>query len=100
MSYGERSNDHFLMYYGFVPPRNPHDDVIVFAYVDHALSWHMVYHPELWEGGGDDEAAVLERAARAAVASVEKSLGDGGDGALARSEPRLKVLPGGRCTRA
>mgnify|MGYP001970822998 FL=1 len=97
MSYGERSNDHFLMYYGFVPPRNPHDDVIVFADVDHALSWHMVYHPELWEGGGDDEAAVRERAARAAVASVEKSLGDGGDGALARSEPRLKVLPGGRC---
>ena len=31
MSYGERSNDHFLMYYGFVPPRNPHDDVIVFS---------------------------------------------------------------------
>ena len=24
MSYGERSNDHFLVYYGFVPPRNPH----------------------------------------------------------------------------
>jgi hypothetical protein len=23
MSYGERGNDHFLMYYGFVPPRNP-----------------------------------------------------------------------------
>jgi len=49
MSYGERSNDHFLMYYGFAPPRNPHDDVVVFQDIEHALSWHMVFHPELWD---------------------------------------------------
>ena len=34
MSYGERSNDHFLLYYGFVPHRNPHDDVIIFENFD------------------------------------------------------------------
>lgn len=94
MSYGERSNDHFLMYYGFVPPRNPHDDVIVFSDVDHALSWHIVYHPELWD---DETAEVREAAARAAVREVERGLEETSDGALAKSEPRLKVLPGGRC---
>jgi hypothetical protein len=67
MSYGERSNDHFLMYYGFVPARNPHDDVILFSDVDHALSWHIVYHPELWD---DETAELREAAARAAVRQV------------------------------
>ena len=28
---GERSNDDFLLHYGFVPPRNPHDDVAMFT---------------------------------------------------------------------
>ena len=93
MSYGERSNDHFLMYYGFVPPRNPHDDVIVFSDVDHALSWHMVYHPELWD---EETSATREAAARAAVREVEKALEDTSDGALAKAEPRFKVLAGGR----
>ena len=96
MSYGERSNDHFLVYYGFVPPRNPHDDVVVFADVDHALSWHMVFHPELWDVD-EAETEVREAAARAAVREVERALAETTDGALAASEPRLKVLPGGRC---
>ena len=61
MSYGERGNDHFLMYYGFVPPRNPHDDAVVFSDVDHALSWHMVFHPELWDAGDEAETNVRER---------------------------------------
>jgi hypothetical protein len=97
MSYGERGNDHFLMYYGFVPPRNPHDDVVVFSDVDHALSWHMVFHPELWDAGDEAETNVREAAARAAVREVEKALKSTSDGALIASEPRLKVLPGGRC---
>lgn len=96
MSYGERSNDHFLVYYGFVPPRNPHDDVVVFADVDHALSWHMVFHPELWDVD-EAETRVREAAARAAVREVERALDETTDGALVKSEPRLKVLPGGRC---
>lgn len=97
MSYGERSNDHFLMYYGFCPPRNPHDDAVLFSDVDHALSWHMVYHPELWDRGSEEEASVREAAARAAVREVERSLSGSKDASLAEAEPRLKVLPGGRC---
>ena len=96
MSYGERGNDHFLMYYGFVPPRNPHDDVVVFSDVDHALSWHMVFHPELWDAGEDEEANARESAARAAVRATEQVLASTKDGALMNAEPRLKVLPGGR----
>ena len=94
MSYGERSNDHFLMYYGFVPPRNPHDDVILFSDIDHALGWHIVFHPELWD---DETAETREKAARAAVKQVELGLAETADGDLVKAEPRLKVLPGGRC---
>jgi hypothetical protein len=100
MSYGERSNDHFLIYYGtafhhsstsgrnvsrfrllnhptyptkgdyvvpksgrdeckslyhgFIPPKNPHDDAIVFSDIEHAISWHLVMHPELWDGPGGE----------------------------------------------
>lgn len=97
MSYGERSNDHFLMYYGFTPPRNPHDDVVLFSDVEHALSWHMVYHPEMWDAGSEEEANTRESAARAAVREVEKALAETSDGDLAAAEPRFKVLPGGRC---
>ena len=96
MSYGERSNDHFLMYYGFTPPRNPHDDVVVFQDIEHALSWHMVFHPELWDSGEDDEANARESAARAAVKATEALLASTKDGELMNAEPRLKVLPGGR----
>ena len=96
MSYGERSNDHFLMYYGFTPPRNPHDDVVVFQDIEHALSWHMVFHPELWDAGEEDEANARESAARAAVRATEQVLASTKDGALMNAEPRLKVLPGGR----
>ena len=38
-----------------------------------------------------------EAAARAAVREVERALAETTDGALVGSEPRLKVLPGGRC---
>lgn len=100
MSYGERSNDHFLMYYGFAPPRNCHDDVVVFADIEHALSWHMVFHPEVWDGVGflgDQTASAREEAARSAVRATENLLATTKDGALVASEPRMKVLTGGRC---
>ena len=87
MSYGERSNDHFLMYYGFTPPRNPHDDVVVFQDIEHALSWHMVFHPELWDAGEEDEANARESAARAAVRATGKCWRPQG-GALMNAEPR------------
>ena len=40
LSYGERSNDHFFLYYGFVPPKNPHDEVVLFGDLEEALEWH------------------------------------------------------------
>ena len=90
MSYGERSNDHFLVYYGFVPARNPHDDAVVFSDLDHALAWHSVTHPGLW-GGDEEEVKAREAAARAAVKEVEKGLAGSQDADLAAKEPRLKV---------
>lgn len=30
LSYGDRSNDHFALYYGFTPKNNPYDDVVLF----------------------------------------------------------------------
>jgi hypothetical protein len=39
MSYGGRSNDHFLLYYGFIPKNNPHDDVVLFESLDELVSW-------------------------------------------------------------
>ena len=66
----------------------------LFSDIDHALTWHIVYHPELWD---DETAEAREAAARAAVKQVELGLEQTTDEALAKSEPRLKVLPGGRC---
>lgn len=41
LSYGERSNDDFFLYYGFVPPRNPHDNVILFTNASEAVEWYL-----------------------------------------------------------
>ncbi|WPT17803.1 Actin-histidine N-methyltransferase [Picochlorum sp. SENEW3] len=41
LSYGERSNDDFFLYYGFVPVRNPHDSVQLFANLDEGISWAL-----------------------------------------------------------
>lgn len=47
-SYGERPNDDFFLHYGFVPLRNPHDDVQIFENLEGALEWHFdVYPPEV-----------------------------------------------------
>ena len=95
MSYGERSNDHFLIYYGFAPDNNPHDDCVLFSNLEHALAWHSVAHPELWDG---PDAEIRERAAKAAYERVTKSLEAEGsvDAKLAAAEPRLKTLSFGR----
>lgn len=39
-SYGERSNDDFFVHYGFVPLRNPRDEVILFESIESALDWY------------------------------------------------------------
>jgi len=41
MSYGERSNDDFFLYYGFIPPMNPNDDYVLFPSLDSALDWYI-----------------------------------------------------------
>lgn len=41
LSYGERSNDDFFLHYGFVPPRNPHDDVALFGDIEGAIDWWL-----------------------------------------------------------
>ena len=38
-SYGNRVNADFLVSYGFVPPRNPHDAVCLFESVEEAARW-------------------------------------------------------------
>lgn len=41
-SYGERSNDDFFVHYGFVPLRNPRDEVVLFESVEAALDWYVL----------------------------------------------------------
>lgn len=40
LSYGERSNDDFFLHYGFVPPRNPQDEVVLFPNLATAIDWY------------------------------------------------------------
>lgn len=58
-SYGERSNDDFFVHYGFVPLRNPRDEVILFESVESALDWYALESGlPVGVGGssGDEEA--------------------------------------------
>ena len=89
-SYREQSNDHFLLFYGFVPPSNPHDDLTLFDDVDHLLSWWtQTYGP----GTGDDLVSSVRQAVAAVEADVAadspRDLLDAG-----ANSKQLKVLPG------
>jgi hypothetical protein len=44
-SYGERANADFLLNYGFLPPRNCHDAVVVFPNLEEAVSWATTEFP-------------------------------------------------------
>jgi len=85
-SYREQSNDTFLLYYGFVPANNPHDDVVLYQSLDELLAWRAATQPPTL---ADADAA------RAAVAAVESKLAAAGEKPSAASQ-RLKVLAGGR----
>jgi hypothetical protein len=50
LSYGERNNDDFFLHYGFIPPRNPHDDVTLFTNLEHATAW---LDSQLGDSSGD-----------------------------------------------
>jgi SET domain len=78
-SYREQSNDQFLLYYGFIPGDNPHDDLVLFDDVDDMIAWwrEAYHHP----GQSDASLEARIRAARAAAATVETDVraGDGAD---------------------
>ena len=40
MSYGERNNDDFFLFYGYIPPLNPKDDYVLFKDVNEAVDWY------------------------------------------------------------
>ena len=113
VSYGERSNDDFFLYYAFVPPRNPHDDVVLFDHVDACLEWCAnVYFKEtsveLRDGEQPSPDALADIEARAAAARrafdaaaiAARGGRDADSGGLEAArvdrEPRLKVLAGMR----
>ena len=45
ISYGAHSSWSFLLHYGFVPQRNPHDQVSIFADVSEAITWFLDRFP-------------------------------------------------------
>ncbi|CAD7696604.1 unnamed protein product [Ostreobium quekettii] len=64
LSYGERSNDDFFLHYGFVPPHNPHDEVVLFGDLEEAVSWYFDNY--LFQAGDDTSRQSLREAALAA----------------------------------
>ena len=86
-SYREQSNDHFLLYYGFVPRLNAHDDVVLFDTLAQALTWHDAAFPA---------CASRQAAAQDAAAAMEAAVRGGSDAAALDAEPRLKLLAGTR----
>jgi hypothetical protein len=88
--YSEQSNDSFLLYYGFTPPANPHDDVVLWDDLEAALDWHAAAFPAV------RDAEPRRAAARAAAAAAAARVAAGGDGALLAAEQRLKLLAGAR----
>ena len=41
LSYGERNDQHFLLFYGFLPSMNPCNSVMVWENVDECLNWYQ-----------------------------------------------------------
>jgi len=46
VSYGDHSNEYFLLYYGFVPLYNPRDEFVLFQNLDEILSWYFDRKPD------------------------------------------------------
>lgn len=62
LSYGERSNDDFFLYYGFVPPRNPHDIVALFKDKAEAIEWAMMTTSEEHSMDLEEMSILLQKA--------------------------------------
>eukprot|EP00892_Ulva_mutabilis_P001471 jgi/Ulvmu1/11324/UM074_0039.1 len=78
-SYGERSNDDFFVHYGFVPLRNPRDEVILFESVESALDWYALESglpTSVGGSSGDSEAdkEVLVRDLRRIATDAKRAM--------------------------
>eukprot|EP00747_Dinoflagellata_sp_TGD_P017403 gnl/TRDRNA2_/TRDRNA2_125806_c0_seq1.p1 gnl/TRDRNA2_/TRDRNA2_125806_c0~~gnl/TRDRNA2_/TRDRNA2_125806_c0_seq1.p1 ORF type:complete len:502 (+),score=76.61 gnl/TRDRNA2_/TRDRNA2_125806_c0_seq1:130-1635(+) len=91
LSYGRRSNDDFLMYFGFVPDDNPDDDFILFKDIEEVFSWYGE------RARGSPEEQHFQERVRIAREAVEKWIQiAAGDGATVNVKgARLMLLPSG-----
>jgi hypothetical protein len=64
ISYGERSNTGFFLHYGFVPPRNPRDDVVLFESAEAALDWYVLESGLQLAAAREDEATLVAKLQR------------------------------------
>lgn len=64
VSYGDHSNEFFLLYYGFVPLYNPRDAYTLFNNLDEILSWFFERFPSERGSMTDDQLEQLKRRIR------------------------------------
>ena len=95
VSYGERSDPHFFMYYGFIPKKNPFNRAPLFRTLREASRW---YARLCGDPNENDEARVRERAdAAAEIDPIDGDVGgvcgmvDGAAAATAREAAALEV---------
>jgi len=95
-SYGERNNDDFLLHYGFVPPRNPHDDFVLFELAEEAAMWlsenSPVPSPEALRAVGIMEEVYKEPPPEVARYGTDKDRARLRAFRGARVDPRLRAL--------
>ena len=67
VSYGERTDAHFCLFYGFLPEPNPHNQVALFPSLEDAAAWYEALCRESEGEGerGDERKDEREREARA-----------------------------------
>ena len=75
VSYGERSDVHFFLYYGFLPEPNPHNRAPLFRTLDEAAVWY-----ERLCGDPPESEKAWARARADAVAAIDPSGGLGDEG--------------------
>jgi SET domain len=80
LSYGERNNDDFFLHYGFIPPRNIHDDVILFSTIEEAIDWHLEKYIPLGKLPPNQLQEAITAAYAAALKEEDWNFGGGGSG--------------------
>ena len=64
VSYGDHSNEYFLLYYGFVPLYNPRDEFVLFGNLDDILEWFFQRYPVRRGSITEDQLKQLKRSLR------------------------------------